>query len=67
MTGNGYIVERHVQLVADLEIGAPPQLHCTVLNPGAPEFQLRQQPRRAAKSAARNWMIGIAMNEFEDD
>ena len=67
LTGNGYIVERPVQLVADLEIGAPPQLHCTVLNPDAPEFQPQQQPRRAAKSAARNRMIRIAMNEFEDN
>ena len=66
-TGNGYIVERPVQLVADLEIGAQPQLQNTGLNPEVPEFRPRQLPGRAAKNAARNRMIGIAMNELEDD
>ena len=65
-TGNGYIVERPVQLVADLEIGAQPQPQNTGLNPEVPEFRPRQLPRRAAKNVARNRMIGIAMNELED-
>ena len=63
-TGNGYLVERPVQLVADLEICAPLQPQNTVLNPDVPEFRPRRQAGRAAKDTARNRMIGIAMNDL---
>lgn len=70
-TGNGYLVERPAQLVADLEIGGESTntntcRKATKLNPDAKEFLPRVTVRKA-KETARNRMVGIALNELEED
>ena len=69
--GNGYIVERPLQLVCDLEVGGEVEGH--TLNPDAPEFNPRTaqveeeerepRPRRRAKAIARDQMKSVAVHE----
>ena len=65
--GSGYVLERPTQLIADLEIGENSQQSKNILNPNAAEFQPRRQPERAAKNTAQNRILGIAMNELEEN
>ena len=72
-TGNGYLVERQAQLVADLEIGGDGPATITEekrdtrkLNPEVKEFQRRRSERKANETA-RNRVVGIALNELEED
>ena len=65
--GNGYIVERPLQLVCDLEIRRDAQE--TPLNPEAPIFVPKpcqntsqiSRPHRQAKSNAKNQIMGVAL------
>jgi hypothetical protein len=66
-------VERPAQLVADLEIGGDRPATTTKekrdtrkLNPEVKEFQPRRAERKA-KETARNRVVGIALNELEED
>ena len=59
--GNGYVVERPIQLVCDLEIGGDD--HSVALNPEAAEFVPRVGPRRLAKENAKTWMQDILIQE----
>lgn len=70
-TPNGYLLERPVQLIADLEIGGEKEKATEVnkkskLNPSVPEFY-PQRPTRAAKEAAKNRLVGLGLNEQEED
>ena len=65
--GSGYVLERPTQLIADLEIGENSQQSKNILNPNAAEFQPRRQPERAAKNTEQNRILGIAMNELEEN
>ena len=48
-TGNGYIIERPIQLVADLEIGKETSENVTELNDKAPPVEPRTKYARNAK------------------
>ena len=68
-TSNGNLLERPVQLMADLEVGGEREKSRethqeTKLNPMAPEFQ-PQRPSRKAKETARNRLVGIGLNDQE--
>lgn len=63
--GNGYLVERPLQLVCDMEIGGDDQR--VALNPKAAEFVSRVGPRRQAKDSAKDWMHGILLQENDDE
>ena len=71
--GNGYIVERPLQLVCDLEVGGEVERHA--LNPDAPEFNPRKaqveeerepRPGRRAKAIARDKIKSVAVHEDEE-
>ena len=63
-TGNGYIVERPTQLIADLEIEQTSNLQAkTPLNPKANTFEPQQRYSRNAKSDANDRIFGIATND----
>ena len=69
-TSSGYLVERPVQLIADLEIGGEQTVTETTveLNPAAHEFTPGQRPKRRAKETAKNRIVGItALNEKEEE
>ena len=62
-TPNGYLLERPVQLVVDLEVGGEHEKtmekhKATKLNPKAPEFK-PQRPTRKSK-------VGLGLNEQEE-
>ena len=63
--GNGYIVERPLQLVCYLEIGGADSKWKP--NPEAEVFTPRVGPNRRAKEVANNLFRNIAEQEFEDD
>ena len=63
--GNGYIVERPLQLVCDLEVGGEDIKWKP--NPEAEVFVPRVGPNRRAKEVANNLFRNIAQQEFEDD
>ena len=65
-TGNGYIIERPTQLIADLEIEQTPDFEVKRLNPMADTFEPRQRYSRKAKSDANDRIFGIAMNDSEE-
>ena len=70
--GNGYIVERPLQLVCDLEVGGEVEGH--TLNPEAPEFnpaepQVEREPQRLGRTAkliARDQIKSVAVHEDEE-
>lgn len=70
--GNGYIVERPLQLVCDLEVGGEVEGH--TLNPDAPEFnpskpqteEREPRPGRRAKAIARDQIKSVAVHEDEE-
>ena len=60
---NGYLVERPLQLICDLEIAAgEPRRE---LNPDAEEFTPNVRPTRRAKQEARDQIKGVAVYEEE--
>ena len=63
--GNGYVVERPMQLVCDLEIGGDDQ--SVVLNPEAAEFVPKVGRRRLAKENAKTRMQDILLQETIDE
>lgn len=67
-TGNGYIIERPVQLIADLEIEQTPDYFeiKRPLKPMADTFEPRQRYSRKAKSDANDRIFGIAENDSEE-
>eukprot|EP00794_Sanderia_malayensis_P017860 gene17860-19641_t len=70
-TGTGYIVERPVQLISNLEIGGEiknedQDLSSSRLNPTAAEFAPRRGASRGAKEDAFNKITGIQLNEDEE-
>jgi hypothetical protein len=75
-TGNGYVIERPLQLVCDLEIGQEDVSENDQDEPGAPVINAKKQhekvaPRerntREAKKAAVNRLVGLIANENEED
>ena len=67
--GNGYIVERPLQLICDLEVGGEVGGH--TLNPEAPEFKperphLEEKQRRRAKIIARDQIKSVAVHEEDE-
>ena len=65
--GNGYIVERPTQLIADLKIEQTSNLEAKApLNPKANTFEPRQRYSRNAKSDANDRIFGIATNDSEE-
>ena len=71
-TGSGYVVERPLQLIADLEVGGDVQKEQedqggSNLNPTAEEFVPQGRSRRGAKEAAMNRIVGVQLNEAEED
>ena len=70
-TPDGYLLERPVQLIADLEVGGDSEStttenKVTELNPGATEFK-PQRPSRKSKEAAKDKLVGLGLNEQEED
>ena len=70
-TGTGYIVERPVQLISNLEIGGEivnedQDLSSNRLNATAAEFAPRRGACRGAKEDALNRITGIQLNEDEE-
>lgn len=70
-TPNGYLLERPVQLIADLEVGGESgsittENKVTKLNPGATEFK-PQRPSRRSKETAKDRLVGLGLNEQEED
>ena len=63
--GNGYIVERPLQLVCDLEVGGEDTKWKP--NPETEVFVPRVGPNRRAKEIANNLFRNIAEQEFEDE
>ena len=63
--GNGYIVERPLQLVCDLEVGGEDTKWKP--NPEAEVFVPRVGPSRRAKEVANNLFRNIAEQEFEHE
>ena len=63
--GNGYIVERPLQLVCDLEVGGEDTKWKP--NPEAEVFVPRVGPNRRAKEVANNLFRNISEQEFEDE
>ena len=61
--GNGYIVERPLQLVCDLEVGGEDTKWKP--NPEAEVFVPRVGPSRRAKEVANNLFRNIAEQEFK--
>ena len=67
-TGTGYIIERPLQLVCDLEISGStdePVIKDKVDN--SSDADTRERPSRKAKTAAIDKMVGITLNEQEED
>eukprot|EP00795_Rhopilema_esculentum_P008342 gene8342-14309_t len=65
--GNGYIVERPLQLICDLEVGGE---NCAVdvqLNPKAQEFRPRESLPRKARNDAKNQMAAVKIHEDQED
>jgi hypothetical protein len=67
-TGTGYIIEWPLQLVCDLEISGStdePVIKDKVDNSG--DADTRERPSRKAKAAAIDKMVGVTLNEQEED
>ncbi len=69
--GNGYVIERPVQLIADLEIGgetanAIEDEGQPNLNPEAQEFVPQRRGTRFSKEATRNRITGNQLCESEN-
>ena len=66
--GSGYVVERPLQLVCDLEIGGenPTPMQKWAPNLEAVEFAPGRGPARRAKDAAQRWMEGVLADDRED-
>ena len=65
-TGNGYIIERPIQLVADLRIGKETSENLTELNEKAPPVEPRTTYTRNAKSDAKDRIHGVILNEIDE-
>ena len=66
---NGYIVERPLQLICDLEVGGEPAGHA--LNLDAPEFKperpnVEEKQQRRTKVIARDQIKSVAVHEDDD-
>ena len=61
-TGNGHIIERSIQLVADLEIGKETSKNVTELNEKAPPVEPSTNYARNAKSDAKDRIHGVILN-----
>ena len=59
--GNGYVVERPLQLVCDLEVGGEDP-HWKP-NPEAEPFDPRVQPSRVSKQIAKDWIRNITQQD----
>ena len=66
--GSGYVVERPLQLVCDLEIGGENRtpIQKWTPNPEAAEFVPRRGPARRAKDAAQRWIEVVLADDRED-
>ena len=64
--GNGYVIERPLQLVCNLEIGGEDQVTKN-LNPKAAEFVPRTRTPRKAKETAKNQISAIGLYEDEEN
>ena len=62
-TGNGYIIERPIQLVADLEIGKKTSENITEMSDKAPPVEPRTKYTRNAKLDAKDCIHGVILNE----
>ena len=65
--GNGYIVERPLQLIYNLEVGGE---NCAVnvqLNPKAEEFRPRESLPRKARNDEKNQMAAVKVHEDQED
>ena len=62
--GNGYTVERPLQLICDLEIGE--QNEAITLNPRAAEFVPRTRTPRKAKETAAHQITAIGLYEDQE-
>lgn len=74
-TGTGYVVERPIQLVCDLEIkvckdNEPPKKRDHKENKmvadQSQDVESKKRPQGKAKSAAINVIKGVSLNELED-
>ena len=65
--GNGYVVERPLQLVCDLEVGGESRAVNVQLNPQAEEFRPRERLQRKARDDARNRMAAVNVYEDQED
>ena len=65
--GNGYVVERPLQLVCDLEIGGENDEVQTTLNPKAAEFKPRQRRARKAREHAKDQIAALNLYENEEE
>ena len=65
-TGNGYIIDRPIQLVADLEIGEETLENVTELNEKAPPVEPRTTYIRNAKPDAKDRIHGVTLNEIDE-
>ena len=65
--GNGYVVERPLQLLCDLEIGGESDEVQTTLNPEAAEFKPRQRRARKAREDARDQIAALNLYENEEE
>jgi len=65
--GNGYVVERPLQLVCDLEVEGESRAANVELNPRAEEFRPRARLPRKARDEARNRMAAVNVYEDQED
>lgn len=65
--GNGYIVERPLQLICDLEVGGENSTVNLQLNPKTQEFRPRESLARKAKNDAENQMAAVQVYEDQED
>ena len=65
--GNGYVVERPLQMVCDLEVGGESRAVNVQLNPQAEEFRPREGLQRKARDDARNRMAAVNVYEDQED
>ena len=65
--GNGYVVERPLQLICDLEIGGENTDAQTTLNPEAVPFKPRGRSIRKAREDARKQIAAVHMYEDREE
>lgn len=65
--GNGYIVERPLQLICDLEVGGETSAINVKLNPKAQEFKPRGRIVRKAREEAMNQIAALSSYEDQEE